>query len=44
MYRVMEGKLVDSWISIDPSTIRAQQAAQRAMVPREGMGNRPRLI
>jgi predicted ester cyclase len=31
MYRVLDGKIVDSWISIDPSTIRAQQAAQSAL-------------
>jgi predicted ester cyclase len=31
MYRVVDGKIVDSWISVDPRTIRAQQAAQRAL-------------
>jgi predicted ester cyclase len=28
MYRVVDGKIADSWISVDPRTIRAQQAAQ----------------
>nr|WP_246401283.1 ester cyclase [Rhizobium hidalgonense] len=31
MYRVVDGKIVDSWISVDPRTIRAQQAAQAAL-------------
>jgi predicted ester cyclase len=31
MYRVVDGKIVDSWISVDPRTIRAQQAAQSAL-------------
>ena len=31
MYRVRDGKIVDSWISIDPRTIRAQQEAQAAL-------------
>jgi predicted ester cyclase len=31
MYRVSDGKIVDSWISVDPRTIRAQQAAQAAL-------------
>jgi predicted ester cyclase len=31
MYRVLDGKIVDSWISVDPRTIRAQQAAQSAL-------------
>ncbi|EJC75212.1 putative ester cyclase [Rhizobium leguminosarum bv. trifolii WSM2012] len=31
MYRVIDGKIVDSWISVDPRTIRAQQAAQAAL-------------
>jgi predicted ester cyclase len=31
MYRVVDGKIVDSWISVDPRTIRAQQAAQATL-------------
>jgi predicted ester cyclase len=31
MYRVSDGKIVDSWISVDPRTIRAQQAAQATL-------------
>jgi predicted ester cyclase len=31
MYRVAGGKIVDSWISVDPRTLRAQQAAQAAL-------------
>ncbi|OBQ62211.1 ester cyclase [Mesorhizobium loti] len=31
MYRVSGGKILDSWISVDPRTIRAQQAAQAAL-------------
>jgi predicted ester cyclase len=29
LYRVQEGKIVESWLGIDPTTIRAQQAAQQ---------------
>jgi predicted ester cyclase len=31
MYRLHEGCIVESWLAIDPSTIRAQQAAQEAL-------------
>jgi len=31
LYRVRDGKIVESWMAIDPATIRAQQAAQRAL-------------
>jgi len=31
MYRIQDGQIVESWIAIDPGTIRAQQAAQNAL-------------
>jgi predicted ester cyclase len=31
MYRVTEGKISDSWIAVDPRTIRAQQEAQNRL-------------
>ncbi|MCP3404752.1 ester cyclase [Bradyrhizobium sp. CCGB01] len=30
-YRVTDGKISESWIAVDPRTIRAQQEAQRAL-------------
>src|SRR5262245_61179234 len=31
LYRVREGKITESWLAINPATIRAQQAAQQAL-------------
>jgi predicted ester cyclase len=31
LYRLRDGLIVESWLAIDPSTIRAQQAAQEAL-------------
>jgi predicted ester cyclase len=31
LYRVGDGKIVESWLAIDPATIRAQQAAQQEL-------------
>ncbi len=31
LYRLRDGKIVESWVGIDPSTIRAQNAAQREL-------------
>ena len=42
MYRVVDGMIVDSWIAVDPRTIRAQQVAQRALRDDE-VGNRAQL-
>jgi predicted ester cyclase len=44
LYRVRDGKIVESWLAIDPATIRAQQAAQQALLgsqERGGQGIRP---
>ena len=31
IYRVRDGKIVESWLAIDPKSIRAQQTAQQAL-------------
>jgi predicted ester cyclase len=31
LYRVQDGEIVESWLGIDPGTVRAQQAAQQAL-------------
>lgn len=38
MYRLKDGKIVESWLGIDPSTVRAQQQGQEAL--RSGAGSR----
>jgi predicted ester cyclase len=36
LYRVRDGKVIESWLGIDPATIRSQQAAQQALAERDG--------
>jgi predicted ester cyclase len=31
LYRVRDGQIIESWLAIDPGTVRAQQAAQQAL-------------
>lgn len=31
LYRIADGKIVESWVGVDPSTIRAQNAGQREL-------------